>query len=173
MSALRSIWLSTIDADRLAVWQQQVRTATKRGGGSSKNGRSSAGRRLGVKKFTGELAESFAHSRKALYDELMYCPCQTNTFCQAKSSSVNGATNSTPAKTSARARITRYTPSNRDTSSSTAAHHHSRTSSPRRHHPHHRPSRGCRLSSSGRGIRISLSGLRGSARSGCRVLCRM
>ncbi|KAG7528927.1 hypothetical protein FFLO_05884 [Filobasidium floriforme] len=31
---------------------QQVRTATKRGGGSSKNGRSSAGRRLGVKKFT-------------------------------------------------------------------------------------------------------------------------
>lgn len=33
---------------------QQVRTATKRGGGSSKNGRSSAGRRLGVKKFTGQ-----------------------------------------------------------------------------------------------------------------------
>ncbi|KAI5451621.1 54S ribosomal protein L2 mitochondrial [Naganishia albida] len=35
-----------------SLWQQQVRTATKRGGGSSKNGRSSAGRRLGVKKFT-------------------------------------------------------------------------------------------------------------------------
>lgn len=31
----------------------QIRTATKRGGGSSKNGRDSAGRRLGVKKFTG------------------------------------------------------------------------------------------------------------------------
>ncbi|KAK4688476.1 large subunit ribosomal protein L27, partial [Tremellales sp. Uapishka_1] len=30
----------------------QIRTATKRGGGSSKNGRESAGRRLGVKKFT-------------------------------------------------------------------------------------------------------------------------
>lgn len=30
----------------------QIRTATKRGGGSSKNGRDSAGRRLGVKKFT-------------------------------------------------------------------------------------------------------------------------
>jgi hypothetical protein len=31
----------------------QVRTATKRGGGSSKNGRDSAGKRLGVKKYTG------------------------------------------------------------------------------------------------------------------------
>jgi large subunit ribosomal protein L27 len=31
----------------------QIRTATKRGGGSSKNGRDSAGKRLGVKKFTG------------------------------------------------------------------------------------------------------------------------
>ncbi|GAA96525.1 uncharacterized protein L969DRAFT_88169 [Mixia osmundae IAM 14324] len=32
----------------------QVRTATKRGGGSTKNGRDSAGRRLGLKKFGGE-----------------------------------------------------------------------------------------------------------------------
>ena len=32
-----------------------VRTATKKSGGSSKNGRDSAGRRLGVKKFGGEL----------------------------------------------------------------------------------------------------------------------
>jgi len=31
------------------------RTATKKSGGSSKNGRDSAGRRLGVKKFGGEL----------------------------------------------------------------------------------------------------------------------
>lgn len=32
----------------------QVRWATKRAGGSSKNGRDSAGRRLGVKKFGGQ-----------------------------------------------------------------------------------------------------------------------
>jgi hypothetical protein len=32
----------------------QIRTATKRGGGSTKNGRSSAGKRLGVKKYGGE-----------------------------------------------------------------------------------------------------------------------
>jgi large subunit ribosomal protein L27 len=32
----------------------QVRTATKRGGGSSKNGRNSIGKRLGVKKFGGQ-----------------------------------------------------------------------------------------------------------------------
>lgn len=32
----------------------QIRTATKRGGGSSKNGRDSAGKRLGAKKFTSE-----------------------------------------------------------------------------------------------------------------------
>ncbi|KAM0788491.1 hypothetical protein ACM66B_001623 [Microbotryomycetes sp. NB124-2] len=33
----------------------QVRTATKRGGGSSKNGRNSIGKRLGVKKYGGQL----------------------------------------------------------------------------------------------------------------------
>ncbi|GAA5826278.1 hypothetical protein JCM3770_001669 [Rhodotorula araucariae] len=32
----------------------QVRTATKRGGGSSKNGRNSAGKRLGIKKYGGQ-----------------------------------------------------------------------------------------------------------------------
>lgn len=31
----------------------QTRTATKRGGGSSKNGRNSIGKRLGVKKYGG------------------------------------------------------------------------------------------------------------------------
>ncbi|KAI9637106.1 putative 60s ribosomal protein l27 [Dioszegia hungarica] len=35
-----------------STFHLQIRTATKRGGGSSKNGRDSAGRRLGVKKFT-------------------------------------------------------------------------------------------------------------------------
>ncbi|GAA5873173.1 hypothetical protein JCM16303_006960 [Sporobolomyces ruberrimus] len=33
---------------------QQVRTATKRGGGSSKNGRNSIGKRLGVKRYGGQ-----------------------------------------------------------------------------------------------------------------------
>ncbi|GAA5976682.1 hypothetical protein JCM11641_005660 [Rhodosporidiobolus odoratus] len=33
---------------------QQIRTATKRGGGSSKNGRNSIGKRLGVKKYGGQ-----------------------------------------------------------------------------------------------------------------------
>lgn len=32
----------------------QTRTATKRGGGSSKNGRNSIGKRLGVKKYGGK-----------------------------------------------------------------------------------------------------------------------
>lgn len=32
----------------------QIRTATKKAGGSTKNGGSSAGRRLGIKKFSGE-----------------------------------------------------------------------------------------------------------------------
>lgn len=36
-----------------------IRTATKRGGGSTKNGRDSAGRRLGVKKYGGELQTIF------------------------------------------------------------------------------------------------------------------
>jgi large subunit ribosomal protein L27 len=46
-------------ASRLAVqrtsvpFQQQVRTATKKAGGSSSNGRDSAGRRLGIKIFPG------------------------------------------------------------------------------------------------------------------------
>ena len=37
----------------MLAFHLQIRTATKRGGGSSKNGRDSAGKRLGVKKFTG------------------------------------------------------------------------------------------------------------------------
>jgi len=40
--------------DRLRAGLIQVRTATKRGGGSTRNGRDSAGRRLGVKKYGGE-----------------------------------------------------------------------------------------------------------------------
>lgn len=36
----------------------QVRTATKRGGGSTKNNRSSAGRRLGVKRFAGQYVQA-------------------------------------------------------------------------------------------------------------------
>lgn len=40
--------------------QTQIRTATKRGGGSSKNGRDSAGKRLGHKKFTSEFTLQLA-----------------------------------------------------------------------------------------------------------------
>lgn len=36
----------------------QIRTATKRGGGSTKNNRSSAGRRLGVKRFSDQLVKA-------------------------------------------------------------------------------------------------------------------
>lgn len=36
------------------IWHTQVRHATKKGGGSTKNGRDSIGRRLGVKLFGGE-----------------------------------------------------------------------------------------------------------------------
>ncbi|SGY16474.1 BQ5605_C012g06882 [Microbotryum silenes-dioicae] len=36
----------------------QVRTATKRGGGSSKNGRNSIGKRLGVKRYAGQLVSA-------------------------------------------------------------------------------------------------------------------
>jgi large subunit ribosomal protein L27 len=36
----------------------QIRTATKRGGGSTKNNRSSAGRRLGVKRFGGQYVQA-------------------------------------------------------------------------------------------------------------------
>lgn len=36
----------------------QIRTATKRGGGSTKNNRSSAGRRLGVKRFGGQFVQA-------------------------------------------------------------------------------------------------------------------
>lgn len=38
-----------------SLWQQQVRTATKKAGGTVKNGRDSPGQRLGVKKFGGEV----------------------------------------------------------------------------------------------------------------------
>ncbi|KAK4058493.1 54S ribosomal protein L2 mitochondrial [Microbotryomycetes sp. JL221] len=38
--------------------QVQIRTATKRGGGSSKNGRNSIGKRLGVKRYSGQQVES-------------------------------------------------------------------------------------------------------------------
>jgi|Transcript_26708 large subunit ribosomal protein L27 len=37
-----------------SVWCQQTRLATKKAGGSSRNGRDSAGKRLGLKKFGGE-----------------------------------------------------------------------------------------------------------------------
>lgn len=37
-----------------SIWCQQTRLATKKAGGSSRNGRDSAGRRLGLKKFGGE-----------------------------------------------------------------------------------------------------------------------
>lgn len=40
----------------------QVRTATKRGGGSSKNGRNSIGKRLGIKKYGGESRTAAAQS---------------------------------------------------------------------------------------------------------------
>ncbi|GAA5925724.1 hypothetical protein JCM3775_001484 [Rhodotorula graminis] len=38
----------------LAIFNVQVRHATKRGGGSSKNGRNSIGKRLGIKKYGGQ-----------------------------------------------------------------------------------------------------------------------
>jgi large subunit ribosomal protein L27 len=38
-----------------SIFHQQVRHATKKGGGSTRNGRDSIGRRLGVKKFGGEV----------------------------------------------------------------------------------------------------------------------
>jgi large subunit ribosomal protein L27 len=37
-----------------SIWCQQTRLATKKAGGSSRNGRDSAGKRLGLKKFGGE-----------------------------------------------------------------------------------------------------------------------
>lgn len=49
-----SLWPSS-RADHTRWWTGlvQIRTATKRGGGSSKNGRNSIGKRLGVKKYGG------------------------------------------------------------------------------------------------------------------------
>lgn len=43
----------------------QIRTATKRGGGSSKNGRNSIGKRLGVKKYGGQ--SPFSHSNPLIH----------------------------------------------------------------------------------------------------------
>jgi large subunit ribosomal protein L27 len=40
------------------VWCQQTRLATKKAGGSSRNGRDSIGKRLGVKKFGGEVVKN-------------------------------------------------------------------------------------------------------------------
>jgi large subunit ribosomal protein L27 len=40
------------------IWCQQTRLATKKAGGSSRNGRDSEGRRLGVKKFGGEVVQN-------------------------------------------------------------------------------------------------------------------
>lgn len=74
---------------------QQVRTATKRGGGSSKNGRSSAGRRLGVKKFTGE---RFKLARCFTCPSLIQC-LQTNTCFQVRLSCGNAGRNFTPVRT--------------------------------------------------------------------------
>ena len=45
-------------AQRSPVVLQQVRTATKKAGGSSNNGRDSAGRRLGIKLFPGLQAKA-------------------------------------------------------------------------------------------------------------------
>ena len=39
----------------LPIFQQTIRTATKKAGGSTRNGRDSPGQRLGVKKFGGEV----------------------------------------------------------------------------------------------------------------------
>lgn len=53
MSSVLSL-ASRFAAQRAPVaFQQQVRTATKKAGGSSGNGRDSAGRRLGIKVFPG------------------------------------------------------------------------------------------------------------------------
>lgn len=40
------------------IWCQQTRLATKKAGGSSRNGRDSIGKRLGVKKFGGEVVKN-------------------------------------------------------------------------------------------------------------------
>ena len=45
-----------------STFKIQLRTATKRGGGSSKNGRDSDGKRLGVKKYTGQSILEFSSS---------------------------------------------------------------------------------------------------------------
>lgn len=50
--------LSLVPFPATNVWCQQTRLATKKAGGSSRNGRDSAGRRLGVKKFGGEVVQS-------------------------------------------------------------------------------------------------------------------
>lgn len=49
---------SMISATVNRLWCQQTRSATKKAGGSSRNGRDSEGRRLGVKKFGGEVVQN-------------------------------------------------------------------------------------------------------------------
>jgi large subunit ribosomal protein L27 len=49
--------LSVVSFTANNIWCQQTRLATKKAGGSSRNGRDSAGRRLGVKKFGGEVVQ--------------------------------------------------------------------------------------------------------------------
>ena len=50
--------VSSVSLTVSRVWNQQVRFATKKAGGSSRNGRDSDGRRLGVRKFGGELVQN-------------------------------------------------------------------------------------------------------------------
>ena len=58
MSSILSL-SSRLAAQRIPVaFQQHVRTATKKAGGSSSNGRDSAGRRLGIKVFPGLQAKA-------------------------------------------------------------------------------------------------------------------
>mmetsp|Transcript_17132 Transcript_17132/g.25957 ORF Transcript_17132/g.25957 Transcript_17132/m.25957 type:complete len:110 (+) Transcript_17132:186-515(+) len=53
MSSFISFATAQLFSARNPVFQQQIRTATKKAGGSSRNGRDSAGRRLGIKIYPG------------------------------------------------------------------------------------------------------------------------
>jgi large subunit ribosomal protein L27 len=46
--------ISVISLSASRIWSQQTRLATKKAGGSSRNGRDSDGKRLGVRKFGGQ-----------------------------------------------------------------------------------------------------------------------
>lgn len=50
--------ISALSLSASRIWYQPSRLATKKAGGSSRNGRDSDGRRLGVRKFGGEIVQN-------------------------------------------------------------------------------------------------------------------